>query len=326
MDLKKQKQLIRRKVFFPTEEDVVEDSFNYVVFCANIKKFFPDFPSENYLEFYQRKKYHQYVSAYEQDSLDYLKRSTIINNSSYNFQNPNSNENYIFAAFHLGSYRTIISYLYEQGLKIVLIIDENVFIEQLDAFMNTTKNVLTNKKSDLVILNVKDRTSIFKLKQLIKLGYSMAVYLDGNTSLNAKTQDFSKGYISINFFNQKIFVKNGISKLASILNAKIIPVISCRDKDEENIINFYPEISIDDFPIKQDFLERSIEICYKYLENQTQNNPYQWECWSYIHKWFPREQVETYEKSIKKATKFNSERYAFYKVKDNDFIFDYFFL
>lgn len=323
MDLENQRQLIRNRVFNPTEFDIVRESYHYVIFCANIKKFFPHFPSEKYREFYQKKYYYQYTSAYEQDSLAYLERTKIINESSFDFKNPNKETNYIFGAFHLGSYRTVVTYLCEQGLKIVLIIDESVFLEQLDSFLHTVKNVLSNdKNSDLIILNVNDRTSIFKLKQLVSQGYTMAVYLDGNTSINSKAQDFSKGYIPISFFGQEIFVKNGVAKLATILNAKIIPSISHRDDYEENTITFYKEISINDFSDKQEFLVKSIENCYKHLENQISIYPYQWECWSYIHKWFPRNQISNYYVSPESISKFNTERYDLYEVNGKHFIFD----
>ena len=143
----------------------------------------------------------------------------------------------------MGSYRTTISYLYKKGFKIVLIIDDEVFKSQLNSFKETAKNIIKEKNtSDIIILNVKDRSSIIKLKQLIINGYVMAVYLDGNTGINTKPQNFSKGFININFLNQSINVKYGVGKLASLFNAKIIPVISYRNNNEENNIEFFKEI------------------------------------------------------------------------------------
>jgi lauroyl/myristoyl acyltransferase len=323
MDLENQRQQIRERVYNPTEFDLVRESYHFSLFSANLMKFLPHLRREDYRSLYQDKYYFQYTSSVELDSLEYLQRSKIINHSSFDFVNPNKEINYVFAAFHLGSYRTIITYLYEQGLKIALIIDDSVFVEQMDAIKNTfAKYILGKESSDLIILNVSDRTSIFQLKQLVEKGYVMGVYLDGNTSLNAKAQDFSKGYIPISFFDQEIYVKNGVGKLAAILNAKIITSISHRDENEENTIEFFEEISMDDFADKQEFSVKAIEKCYSYLEKLVVKYPMQWECWSYIHNWFPRNIQIPYDSIPEKVSKFNTERYDLYEVNEKHFIFD----
>lgn len=323
LDLIKQKEEIKNRVFNPSSFDLARESYHFSIFSANMKKFLPHIESSKYRQYFQEKYYYQYIAAFEQDSLDYLDKSNVINNSSFNFENQNNEKNYAFAAFHLGSYRTIISYLIERGLKVALIIDESVFSEQLDSFKNLVENILRTKDtSDLIILNVNDRKSIFKLKQLVDKGYVMAVYLDGNTSLNSKAQDFSKGFIPINFFNQEIFVKNGVGKLASILNADVITCISHRDKNEVNTIEFYKEISLTDFSSKTEYSIKSIEICYSRLEEKVSKYPTQWECWGYIHNWFKRNKDIAFKPSNNVSTKFNLERYTLYEVNDKDFIFD----
>ncbi len=325
MDLENQRQEIRDRVYNPTDFDLVRESYHFSLFSANLMKFLPHLKRKDYRKLYQEKYYFQYTSSVELDSLKYLQRSKIINHSSFDFTNPDKSINYVFAAFHLGSYRTIITYLYEQGLKIALIIDDSVFVEQMDAIKNTFAKYIHGKESsDLIILNVSDRTSIFQLKQLVEKGYVMGVYLDGNTSLNSKAQDFSKGYIPISFFDQKIYVKNGVGKLAAILNAKIITSISHRDENEENTIEFFEEISMDDYADKQEFSVKAIEKCYSYLERLVVKYPMQWECWSYIHNWFPRNIQIAYEPTQNNVSKFNTERYDLYEVNEKHFIFDLF--
>ncbi|WP_281228187.1 hypothetical protein [Flavobacterium aquiphilum] len=264
----------------------------------------------------------------EQNSKEYLKNSKIINNTKFKIINGEISENIIFATFHLGSYRTIISYLYECGFKVALIIDDSVFTSQLDAFKETVTNILKGKiNSDLIILNVKERTSIIKLKQLVENGYVMAVYLDGNSGINVEAQNFSKNFIPINFLNQQINVKYGVGKLASILNAKIIPILSYRVNENEeynNTIEIFKEISISDFENKEDFEKKSIEYCYSLLEEKLLKYPTQWECWGYIHKWFNRDIEISFSEPSKNITKFNSDRYNLFEVNDSNFLFDLF--
>jgi hypothetical protein len=48
----------------------------------------------------------------------------------------------------------------------------------------------------------------------------------------------------------------------------------------------------------------------------------QWECWSYIHNWFPRNIQIPYDSIPEKVSKFNTERYDLYEVNEKHFIFD----
>jgi len=229
----------------------------------------------------------------------------------------------IFGTFHLGSYRLLNCYLYEKGFKIVLIIDDSVFENQQEEMLRVCRDVLNGKESsDMVILNVKNRSSIFKLKQLIEKGYVMSVYLDGNTGVNTRSQDFSKSYIPINFLKSNMYVKNGIGKLAALLDAKLIPVVSHRDSNEINHIEFYKEIKSNDYPNKHDFSIKSIEIAYKKLEEKLLKYPTQWECWLYIHKWFMRDYSTPYFSSEHNENKFNQERYTTFSLNESQFLFD----
>ena len=71
------------------------------------------------------------------------------------------------------------------GYKIVIIMDEGVIKRQGNQLLKEVKPLLKGtENSDFIILNVMDRTSIFKLKKLISEGYVMSVYLDGNMGIN----------------------------------------------------------------------------------------------------------------------------------------------
>lgn len=327
MSLKKKKKLKREEVFNLEKKDFNLQSYYFALFSANINKFLPHIKKSDYKRLFFETIYCQHCSALEQNSKKYLKNSKIINNSKFEITNGKISENIIFATFHLGSYRTIISYLYESGFKVALIIDDSVFTSQLDAFKDTVKNILKGKtNSDLIILNVKERTSIIKLKQLVENGYVMAVYLDGNSGINIEAQNFSKSYIPIHFLNQSINVKYGVGKLAFILNAKIIPILSYRTNNDENnnTIEIFKEISIYDFENKEDFSKKSIEYCYSLLEKNLLKHPTQWECWGYIHKWFNRDTETLFNEPSKSISKFNSDRYIFFEVNNSNFVFDMF--
>jgi lauroyl/myristoyl acyltransferase len=326
MNLQTEKQKFIKKLNNPKKEDIDNMSYQYSLFKANLIKFIPDISKENYKSFFIDMLYHKWLSGFEQYSIETLRNSKIINESSYNLNTNTQSKPLIFATFHLGSYRLFNSFLFENGFKMVLIIDETVYLTQHEDIMNNVKPLLKNNNdADFVILNVKDRTSIFKLKKLITEGYVMSVYLDGNTGLKRTlSNEFDKSFIPITFFNNTVYVKNGIGKLALLLGADIVPVLSHRNEKEQSIITFHKEISLSSFINKKDFPTKSIEIIYHIFEKKLNQYKTQWDNWIFIHSWFSRNYKTRYNMPNIIKNKFNDDRYSLFKIKDTHYLFDMF--
>ncbi|OCB78451.1 hypothetical protein [Flavobacterium crassostreae] len=325
MNLLNEKIIIKEKIHNPSKQEIDDKTYGFSLFSANINKFIPNIKRENYKILFEKFIYHKALSGLEQYCMDYLKSVNIVNHSNISLSEITQSSPLIFASFHFGSFRLYNSILYELGHKIVIIIDETIMNLQKDDLLFKVKPLLKSKKSsDFIILSVHDKTSIFKLKQLISDGYIMSVYLDGNTGINVKSQNFDKSFISIKFLNQKIYVKNGISKLALLLGAHIIPVISYRDNNENSFIEFHNEIKIENFKNKEEFISKSIEISYKYLENKIYQFPEQWTSWLTIHNLFMRNITTPYTKNEKDRNEFNANRFTIFVVKSSYFIFDLF--
>lgn len=269
MDLEIEKKNFLKRLNNPDSIDIDNMSYEYSLFVANVKKFLPEIQKEEYRDFFIELLYHKWLSRMEQYDMEVLRNLKVINDSSFNLENPEQTTPLIFATFHMGPFRLFNSYLFENGFKIVLIIDHNVYITQQKELINDVMPLLkNNKNADFIILNVKDRASIFKLKKFISEGYVLSVYLDGNTGLTrTRSNEFDNSFIPINFFNSTIYVKNGIGRLSLLLNTDIIPVISYRDYNESRIIHFNKEIKISDFKDKNAYPIKSIECIYKIFEN-----------------------------------------------------------
>jgi len=299
MNVKETIDIVHEKIYNPTNADKSLSSYKYALTSAALKRFFPDISTEEHELMYKDILFNQAKAGIEQFDTDIVDELEIINHSDFSLSNQNAQ---IFATFHLGSYRAINRYLVDMGFKVVLIIDDEVFQNQKDDMLkayNELKAISANKNSDFVILNVKDRTSIYALKKLIAEGYSLVVYLDGNTGLK-KEIDFKKGHKAIIFLGQKIFVKTGVEFISKITDTKIIPVISYRNKTKSNLAFYEPICN----------KSGAIEICYKHLENLVRIYPTQWECWLYIHKWFERNNFDlknTETEPISGSLAFNSK-------------------
>lgn len=324
----KRKQIQIQRILHPSDQDIKDVAYNYALFQANIQRFLPNLNIKNFEELYKQFRYHKCIVFFDQFDLKKLDEICIVNNSGINILPSNLKGPSIFATFHYGSYRVINSYLLKQGFKVVLIIDDFVYKDQKEKLENLYlkhKEEALKNNSDFIILNVKEPAFIFKLKRLLLNGYVLVVYMDGNAG-SLKKIDFNKGWLEIDFLNSKINVKSGIVALSYILKASIVPVITCWDDNENLEIKFYNSISTSDYSDRNLYIKDTILKLYSILEEKLYTNPTQWECWSYIHKWFEKKSLSPYEEIDIKNLKyeFNKHRYSLFSLKNEYYFFDKF--
>jgi lauroyl/myristoyl acyltransferase len=319
-------QLIKKRLENPSEEDYEYFSYRFSIFKANIHRFLPVINESNYENLFKKFLYNAYIVETDQSNFDKIKTIKINNMGSYNIIESNYKST-IFAAFHFGSYRMITSYLLYLGFKVVLIVEDTVYDAQkgkIDTDFERLRHFSNENKSNLILLNVCDASSIFKLKQMLNDGYSLIVYMDGNTGLKKKV-DLEKECFEIDFLNSSIFVRKGILELAYIINASVVPVVSKYVNDNRITLNFFDKIGSYDFNSRSEFVKQTLKLLYAILEDFIYKSPEQWECWSYMHKWFLRNTIYPYEKKTDRLQyKFNHKRYSLFKLKEDVYIFDLF--
>lgn len=145
-----------------------------------------------------------------------LKETKVINNSSYRFRKSQHKTtfNICFLSFRFLPFFSILFIWIRH--KIVIVIDESVsFIKQQENILNNAYPLLKRKESsDFIILNVMDKTSIFKLKNLIEQGcYNECLFRRKHRHKFWQCY-FSKSYIPIQFLNNTIYVKKWIWKIS----------------------------------------------------------------------------------------------------------------
>ena len=319
--LTKKKELFNT-IFNVSDNGKRDSMYPFSLFSANLKRFMSHLDMSQYENAYKNVLFNQRLASLEQYYRTCLLNTHIINTGNINLDAiKNDTKPQIFATFHTGSYRLLNSYLYEKGFKSVLIVRGKVFEEQLESIFNEVKPTLKSKKeSDIIILDANDRRSIFRMKQLISEGYKLTVYLDGNTGVNDEKGKFSKSHLKIPFFESEIYIRKGIGQLAYLLGADIIPVISYKDVNLINNIEFFPQINFKDYPNKE-FIEESIKICYSHLEDNLHQRPWQWECWTYIHNWINRDNL-SYSNKISKQNTLNTSKFKPFYLGKNEFLTD----
>lgn len=258
-------------------------SINHATSRANIVNFLPKKLNEKELKSFLMDCYY-----YKGSSMADLDDFSLIDKYNINTPEHISNINIykekptIFATFHMGSYRIINNYLNIKNFKSVLIVDTEVFESQTEHYMDVYNSIQKERSTtgNLIVLNADEQSTFFKLKQLIKEGYSLLVYLDGNMGAGSRNVSENKNLIPISFFGKEIYVRKGIGVLAKLLGAQIVPVISHVEAEKIHL-TFYPEYDVS----STDDIHNSISYCYSLLEKLLVKFPTQWECWLYIHNW-----------------------------------------
>lgn len=326
-NIEKVKKELKQRLLYPSKQDINYTSYSYTLFQANMQRFFPKLDITHFEELYKQFIYSQHLVVFDQHDLKKLDTLSIVNNSSLALLPSHLKEPTIFATFHYGSYRVINFYLLKQGFKVVLITDGPAYIKQKEKceklFFKYKDEILKNN-SEFIILNVKEPAFIFKLKRLLLNGYVLVVYIDGNAgSLKEKNNN---GRVEIDFLNSKINVKTGIPIISLLLKAFIIPVVTCWGEDEQLEMTFYKSISPNNYSDSKLYAKDTLLKLYSILEEKLLTNPAQWECWTYINKWFERDFHLPYEEIDRKKIqyKFNNKRYSLFSLKENYYFFDKF--
>ena len=136
MDLESERKKYKKGLKAPTQKEIDLWSYDFALFSANIKKFFPKIKNSEYFNLFKNCLYNKWTSSIEQYDLTYLRNTSIINHSSIDLNPKVENQPIIFTSFHYGSYRLFNSTLYELGYKVVIIMDEGVIKRQGNEMLN----------------------------------------------------------------------------------------------------------------------------------------------------------------------------------------------
>lgn len=214
---------------------------DYLRFCANIKHFLG-----------------LTVSSYEFISLMKIRHlnndilNTGINHIALNikdsipYQRPS-----IFVSLHLGCFNIIPTYLLSKGLKICIPVTQRVYIEQLSIYEKAYSKCINHDNADLKFVNIETASGFINLFKYVKDGYSLLIYIDGNSGIGGMERKDDK-LMRLEFFNNPIFIRKGIGYLSHKLGLDIIPVYT----------NLTGDSKIHDLTFISSF------SCYKYEKNE----------------------------------------------------------
>ena len=291
---------------------------SFAVFSANLTNFLPSIPKKNHVALYRDLLIHKTYENFDQQVLSIMEFTDIEGNVNL-FNNPN--QNFIVSAFHLGSYRSIANLLLQKSHNFSVLVRKEIYAEQMDRFLllNQRMHDRFGTPTGSTVLNAEDPSVLVRMLRELRDGRSLLTYLDGNTGTD--TQD---KLVEIDFLNQKILARQGLSYLSFMTKVPVVPVVCYRKADGRNVLHIGEPISPNNMTKREQYAQETTQSMFNFFGTFLNKYPEQWEGWHYVHK-FLRPTPPSYpiSQSIKKLVySFNATRYDIFDLKTSPLLFD----
>lgn len=173
---------------------------------------------------------------------------------------------------------------------------------------------MVDDRTNLVFVNVEKRSGLMSLFKYVRFGYSLLIYLDGNSGIGGMSRDDEK-LEDFHFFHETIKIRKGVQFLADKLSLDVMPVLATLGDvcNKEPYIELFPAISS---------RECGIRNMWSFFCEYMKNDIAQWEGWCYVNSFFKYKHNETkVTTSSEPIKRFNSERYDFV-ITDTQYLYD----
>lgn len=122
-------------------------------------------------------------------------------------------------------------------------VTQRVYDTQKDSFEQSLSD-LVDDRTNLVFVNVEKRSGLISLFKYVRFGYSLLVYLDGNSGIGGMSRDDEK-LEDFHFFHETIKIRKGVQFLADKLSLDVMPVLATLGDvcNKEPYIELFPAIS-----------------------------------------------------------------------------------
>lgn len=219
-----------RKQILSLAEKYVSDRINsafdtnelksYHLVSANLLKYMPDIDPTNHREIYEKLLKFKAI-----ENIPHFFKTFDLDNFFVNLPPERFSKNLpaIYVSYHIGAYRTAILPMVKNNINLVIIIDTSIYsLEKLEkplmAHLNFAKELFPTSTTDLKILSANDKKTVIELIDKIYRGYSILTYIDWNSGFNNTDNN-----IKINFFSEKISIRQTIAYLSFYSKCPIIP-------------------------------------------------------------------------------------------------------
>lgn len=292
----------------------------FTTFSANIENLMPSIPRQQHEMLFRESLLQQIFTKFDQQCLtagDLVKLHG-------EYRTSNGNKPTIYCTYHLGSYRLLTSVLFRQGVDCVLLVGSNMNQVQGDDMTEHIEG-LRQKHSLTNVFRVVETGSpsagLTILREL-KAGRSLIVYVDGSPETAPEAGE-EKQFLSVRLGKRRVLTRKGVAYLSHAAGVPVVPVISYRQPDMTNVLQFFkpirPIIRSDRDMYCQEVMQQLYDAFWPYLTKY----PEQWEGWNYIHSFLEPEIARNgfLNYPIHRPS-FNEQRYTLCDLEQAPILFD----
>jgi lauroyl/myristoyl acyltransferase len=254
--------------------------FKFTTFSANLRNILPEIPTDKHEGLFQELLLQQIYSNFDQQ---FLTANDLVRTEGNLKELINSGRPNIFCTFHLGSYRLLTSYLYRHGVDIALLVGSNAFHQQKASFLKTINGLREKHKltNTFEVLDAEHPSSTLQVIRQLRAGTSLVIFIDGLTSNTGVNRSEDKE-MRVHFGNSRLWARKGVGFLSHVTQVPIVPVISHREKNLDNVLSFLDPITPDNFPDRESYCQHSLQQLYSSFWKHLVRYPAQWEGWLYV--------------------------------------------
>lgn len=176
---------------------------------------------------------------------------------------------------HLYSYRTVVRYLAESGLRIALLVSSRVYLEQKQIFEAIIAPLADSPLQErFLLLDAECPHVLFRAKRAFDRGFHIVAYIDGNTGAGHRGR-VGDNLLPVRFGQAQLQVRQGVILLAQWLQCGIYTLWPQLDDSYQSYFRLQAyDIDRASSDMIQDIYTDLYEIIRVY--------PAQWECFLYL--------------------------------------------
>jgi len=176
----------------------------------------------------------------------------------------------IWACFHIGPYALMARALIRCGYGIAILLKDEVFEEQYPMYMQQFKRSFGRepKPTELRFVRSSSSRSLIQLRQLLKKGYHVICYIDGEEGGSGE-----RGWTQVHVHSNPLDVRMGMAILSQLSGVPIRPVIFTTEGDKLTVRS-----RGDLYVNNREEYQAAMQYCYQMLEELSAEETLQWEC------------------------------------------------
>lgn len=313
------------------------DFREYNLISANLLNFMPELPAEEHYPFYLDLLCYKKLAVYHSETEDAALNLEAEGNLE--FKNHWKQKGYLFANYHLGSYRSLLGYFIKNGISFAVMVDDTVYEKQREIFLENIYKTRDYFKVDIDIdiISVGHPAAMIKLAEKLRQGISLIAYIDGNSGTGGVANTNKSLYLDIEFMGVPINSRKGIALLSYATKTPIIPVY-----------NYFPHIETfsrlrfsdpitplrEPLPGKDEYIEGTTKRLYQVISDAMTHYARQWESWLYVQKFInlpelarryqkkPEEIIDPESLQDGDKLKFNHRHFGLFKFDNCNYLFN----